>query len=221
VECTYLCEKCLTSIPISKGITCFICGRRSPQGYVCRTCHKKSFIKLDGLLVASEWHNSLLKKIIYAYKYNFIKELGVPLSIIASEYLRANFLYDKQEQDIVFVSVPLHPRRLAWRDFDQAKLLTKNISETLTIPVAENILIKNRHTLPQAKINNRIEREINLKNAFSLTKSLTEKNKKILKNKIIILVDDVATTGTTLQECAKTLRPLSPREIWGLVIARG
>jgi len=202
-------------------MTCFVCGCRSPQGYACKTCRKNSYLKINGLLVASDWNNKLLKQLIYAYKYNLIKELANPLSTIVCEYLRTYFLDSKQDQEIVFIPVPLHPRRLAWRDFNQAELLTKTIRENLAIPVAEKVLIRNRYTLPQAEIHNQVERKLNLKDAFSLTKNLTQENKDLLKNKIVILVDDVATTGATFQECAKALRLLSPREIWGLVIARG
>jgi len=220
-EGTHLCEKCLADLPVSNGISCFVCGRRSPRGYACKTCREKSHLKLNGLLVASEWNNPLLKQLIYAYKYTFVKELSLPLSILASEYLKINFLDKLRGQEIIFISVPLHPRRLAWRDFDQAELLTKTIGKILAIPVAEKVLIRNRYTLPQAEIHNQTARKLNLKDAFSLAKNLTQKNKDLLKNKIVILVDDVATTGATFQECAKILKSLSPREIWGLVIARG
>lgn len=217
----YLCDQCLASLPISKGITCFVCGRRSPQGYACKACRKNNYLKINGLLVASDWNNPILKQLIYAYKYNFVKELATPLSALASEYLKTYFLERLQRQEIIFISVPLHPRRLAWRDFNQAELLAKTIGEILAIPVAEKVLIRNRYTLPQAEIHNQMARKLNLKNAFSLAKNLTQKDKDLFKYKTIILVDDVATTGATFQECAKALRPLSPREIWGLVIARG
>lgn len=220
-EGTHLCDKCFAGLPILKEMTCFVCGRRSPQGYACPACRRKGYLKLSGLLVASDWNNALLKQLVYAYKYNFIKELADPLSIIASEYLKLNFLDRLQMQEIILISVPLHPRRLAWRDFDQAELLAKAIGEILALPVAEKVLIRHHYTLPQAEIHNQTERKLNLKGAFSLVKNLTEKNKELLKNKIIILVDDVATTGATFQECVKVLKPLSPREIWGLVIARG
>ena len=220
-EGTHLCDKCFAGLPLSKGIPCFVCGHRSPRGYACQACRKKSYLKLNGLLVASDWNDPLLKQLIYAYKYNFLKELATPLSAIASEYLKMHFLDQKQRQEIIFISVPLHPSRLAWRDFDQAELLAKNIGEILAIPVAEKILTRHRYTLPQAEIHDQMKRKSNLNNAFSLAKNLTQKNKDLLKNKIVILVDDVATTGATLQECVKTLAPLIPREIWGLVIARG
>jgi len=202
-------------------MACFVCGRRSPQGYACKACRKNSYLKINGLLVASDWNNPLLKKLIYAYKYNFVKELASPLSTLASDYLLTHFLDPIRRQEIVFVSVPLHPRRLAWRDFDQAQLLAKTIGEMLAVPVAEKVLVRDRYTPPQAEIDNQTERKLNLKDAFSLAKNLTQKNKDLLKNKTVILVDDVATTGVTLQECTKALRLLSPREIWGLVIARG
>jgi len=219
-ENAHLCSKCLESLTLAKGNSCFICGRRSPQGYACEACRKKTRSKLSGLLVSSDWENPLLKQLIYAYKYRFISELADPLSAITAEYLKLNFLDDRNSQEIVLVAVPLHPKRFAWRGFNQAELLAKKISHKLNLPLAEKILIRHRYTSPQAEIKNQAERETNINNAFSLEKNIG-KNKEALKDKIVILVDDVATTGATLQACAKELRPLSPKEIWGLVIARG
>jgi ComF family protein len=177
-------------------------------------------LKLDGLLVASEWDNPLLKQLIYAYKYSFVQELAAPLSMIIGEYLKVNFLDIEPRQEMVLISVPLHPRRLAWRDFDQAELLAKTVSQISSVPFAEKVLIRHRYTLPQADIHDQAARRSNIKNAFSLAKNYSP-NSNPLKDKIIILVDDVATTGATFQECVKVLKPLSPREIWGLVVARG
>lgn len=219
-EGNHLCPQCFESLALTKGNSCFVCGYRSPQGYACQNCRKKVHSRLSGLLVASDWEKPLLRQLIYTYKYRFISELADPLSTIVAEYLKLNFLDIRDHQEIIFIAVPLHPKRFAWRGFNQAELIAEKISKNLAIPVAKKALIRHRHTLPQAKIEKQAEREKNIDDAFSLEKNI-DKNKELFKDKIVILIDDVATTGATLQACARALKPLSPREIWGLVIARG
>jgi len=218
---TYLCDRCLDSILLSPGINCPICNHRSPSAYTCSSCRKKSQTKLAGLLVASDWENPLLKEVIYSFKYNFVSELAEPLSIKMARYFTTNFLSLFSIENLIFIPVPLHRKRLAWRGFNQAELLAKKLSWFLTIPVAEKILVRHRSTTPQAEIKNKEAREKNIRQAFSLSKNLAKQEKNIFKNKIIILIDDVATTCSTLEECAEALAPLSPKEVWGFVIARG
>jgi len=132
----YICADCLTKIPVQKSIKCFGCGRRSPTGRLCQKCNKKNASALNGLLVASDWNNLLLRQLIYNYKYNFIKELAEPLSQIMIAFLeKINFKNLSTNKllanELILIPVPLHKRRLLWRDFNQAELLTKIISERL------------------------------------------------------------------------------------------
>ncbi len=215
-EGSYFCFDCFSSVPLQKSIVCFVCGRRSPTGSVCKKCRQKNNF-LNGLIVASDWENMLLRKIIYGYKYHFVKELSEPLSRIMINFLENIKPANWQIDQLILVPVPLHPRRALWRGFNQAEILAEKIGDHFNLPTAADILIRCRHTLPQMNINDQIERRKNIKNAFMLS----EKNFIYLENKIVLLVDDVCTTGSTLEECAETLKPLKPKEIWGLVIARG
>jgi ComF family protein len=126
------------------------------------------------------------------------------------------------------VPIPLHKRRLRWRGFNQSELLANYISENLTpgmeIPVLNDILIRKKHTTPQMQVKKYSERKENIKDAFEIypVKSAggsAEKFKRI-KNKNILLVDDVATTGATLNECAKTLKQSGAKKVFALVLAR-
>jgi predicted amidophosphoribosyltransferase len=91
------------------------------------------------------------------------------------------------------------------------------------------LLERSRNTQPQAEIKKQKERKNNIKGAFLLNKTFVPlrakgaiiNNLPLLKEKTVIIVDDITTTGSTLEECAMALKPLRPKEIWGLVLARG
>lgn len=221
LEGSYLCPDCLKSLSPLKSVSCFVCGHRSPTGYACPKCRQRVNSYLSGILIASEWNNLLLRQIIYEYKYRFIKELANPLSELMINFLQTNKLMNWQTDKLIIIPVPLHGRRLAWRGFNQAGLLAQKISTRFNIPLAKNILIRSRHTLPQRAAKTQAARAANIENAFALTPKFNADQNNFLKNKIVVLIDDICTTGATLQDCARALKPLGPKEIWGLVVARG
>ncbi|KKT24430.1 MAG: Phosphoribosyltransferase [Parcubacteria group bacterium GW2011_GWA2_43_9b] len=223
-EGSHLCLGCFDTLPITKSTACFICGKRSPSGQACQNCRRKHHSFLSGILIASDWNNLLLRQIIYGYKYQFIKELAASLSQLMINFLQTNKPTNWSTDELILIPVPLHGRRLAWRGFNQAEILTKKISGYFNTELNQSLLIRRRYTLPQKEISNQKERVVNIKSAFALSPKLNlpnNTNNNLIKNKIIILVDDVCTTGSTLEDCARALSPLKPKEIWGLVIARG
>jgi len=220
---SYLCRDCRDSLPIASCANCPFCGRRSPTGYACQKCRRQHHSSISGILIASDWNNLLLRQIIYEYKYRFVKELADPLSNLATNFLeRIDFIKTLRcsETEIIVIPVPLHKKRLAWRGFNQSELLAQQISKKFNTAVNNDILIRSRHMLPQREVADKKARAANIKNAFALSPKLNL-NDDAIKNKIIILVDDICTTGSTFQDCARALAPLKPKEIWGLVIARG
>ncbi len=118
------------------------------------------------------------------------------------------------------IPVPLHRRRLRFRGFNQSELLAQILSQTLTpgldVPLYTEVLIRTRFTKPQMKTDSREERLSNLKNAFAIQETSTP----ILKGKSLWLIDDVATTGTTLEECATVLKQHGATAVFGIVLAR-
>ena len=219
-EGIHLCPECFNSLPTTKSIACFICGQRSPSGRTCQNCRHKHHPYIQGILVASDWNNLLLRQIIYEYKYRFIKDLADPVSQLMINFLQTNKPTNWQADQLIIIPVPLHPRRFAWRGFNQAEVLAKKIGDCSNAPCDNNILIRRRYALPQREIADQKTRIKNIAAAFALSPKLNLADN-LVKNKIIILVDDVCTTGSTLEDCARALKPLSPKEIWGLVIARG
>jgi len=216
----YVCESCLNRILILLNTGCFLCGRRSPTGHVCKRCKNKFHSALNGLLVSSDWNDLFLRQIIYKYKYNFVKELADPLAQIMIKFLEANHFKNLLSANTILIPVPLHKKRLIWRGFNQAELLAQRISQHFFIPLDTGVLERSRHTLPQVMIKNQNNRRKNTKGVFKTTAKISD-NFTGLKNKTVILIDDVCTTSSTLEECARILKPLKPKEIWGLVIARG
>jgi competence protein ComFC len=208
-------------------VYCLGCGKETHREFICPTCFsqiplsKKPPLKLNsgsgltGLVAASYYAHPLIKKAIHNYKYDFIKDLAEPLGCLLVQ--RINVLSDFIiQRNSILIPVPLHKKRLRWRGFNQSELLALEISRQLNIPIVNNLIVRKKYNLPQAQIQNARQRKQNIKNAFMLNKGQSLK----LRPFTAILIDDIATTGATLGECARVLKPLKPKEIWGLVIAR-
>ncbi len=217
----WLCQDCLNKISLKKHQVCPICEQKqTPNGIVCFDC--KSKYTIDGLLVASFYRRNkkktILAELIHYYKYRFINELSNPLG----EILVKAFLHSDLILPDLIIPIPLHPRRLRWRNFNQSKLLAEYLSKKITpnfeITVTEDIIIRKKYTHPQAKIKDRRRRINNLQGIFAINSNT--KVAELLENKTILLVDDIATTGSTLFECAKTLKQYKVKEVYAIVLAR-
>ncbi len=138
---------------------------------------------------------SILQTLIHKIKYNDEKELAVSLG--------KEIAYDIENTDIpkmidIITSVPLHPRKERFRGYNQSDLIAKGIAEILNIPFRNDILRRTVHTSTQTK-KSREQRWDNVKDAFELI------DKNSIKNKSIAVVDDVLTTGATLEACVSKL----------------
>jgi ComF family protein len=167
---------------------------------------------VDTLVVCSRYDkNGLLKKLIERFKYKFSKELSVSLGEIllsgAREFLNV-------PADSVVIPVPLHRKRFKYRGFNQAGEIAKALDGTWKI--STTALKRVIYTPPQAHLNKE-GRIKNLKDAFRVSSGMEAK----LAGRTVILVDDVCTTGSTLNECAKVLRETGVVRIVALVLARG
>lgn len=116
--------------------------------------------------------------------------------------------------------MPLHEKRYAWRSFNQAELLANKLKKVLSqngldITFLPGLLFRPKYTKPQMKIHSTEDRKKNIIGNFSLNEDFRKK----VPRKIII-VDDVTTTGATLNECAKVLKRHGAEKVWGLVLAR-
>lgn len=214
-EGSYLCERCLARVPEMENQACPICHKPyQAAGVTCRKCSPHT--ALSGLLVAAPYRARLVERVIHTFKYRFIESLAAPLAIIVGQAIARAPL----PLPDFLIPVPLHPRRLRFRGFNQAELLAKAIASDLApglgITVTTGVLERCRFTKPQMQTRSAEERRMNLTNAFQIQAA----NRTLLAGKSIWLIDDVATTGTTLEECAKTLKAAGAKSVWGIVIAR-
>lgn len=217
---TYLCQACFNKIEIINNNTCFFCERITWQGKVCLNCAKEN--GLDRIISATEYKNPLIRDLIKVFKYHYVKELTKPLSELLIKAIENNWslgiarLPARQGHwDFLIVPIPLYGTRIRKRGFNQAELLAKEIANYFNLPLGLNILKRKIPTIPQVNIKDREKRKANIKNIFDISPEYS------VEGKIIILVDDVITTGATLVEAGKILKKYGAKEVWALTVAKG
>ena len=204
---------------------CFGCQREG--SYLCPDCksvldisgfHLENKTKnLEDLYFALEYRAPLTKKLVQKFKYEpFAREIASDLASLIIEHfqqLEKAPAFLKEKGGTLIVPIPLEKRRLRWRGFNQAEEIGKVLSKFLEIPLLSSLLFKIKETPPQIVLSGR-ERKENVKGTFLV------KNKGLAENKKILLIDDVYTTGSTMEEAAKVLKEAGAKEIVGIAFAR-
>ena len=149
-----------------------------------------------------------MRQAIHELKYRNLRSLAAPLAELLWDYLVENPLPGE-----VLVPVPLHPKRLWERGYNQSHRLAEELGKLTGIPVVADCLVRRRHTSPQARAVNAEERQSNIDGAFVCRDHR-------FWEKQVLLVDDVATSGATLDACAAALKAVGATSVWGLVMAR-
>jgi ComF family protein len=173
---------------------------------ICRKCRAEVW-DLDGVYSIFEYGGTIRQAIIQL-KYHNIKTLAEPLSVYLSEYLKQHRL----SFDII-VPVPIHRRKLNERGYNQTSLLAGRLGYLTHIPVMERILIRTRYTRPQAKSDSVEQRRENTRNSFKCVS-------RNVSGKRVLLIDDVCTSGATLNSCAASLKSAGAASVWGLTLAK-
>jgi ComF family protein len=213
----YLCKQCLKRIPIKKIFECIGCKTSVPLGKTCFRCKKDNHI--DQLLVAYDYNHPTVIKTVKTLKYRFVIDLKPALSTLIKKYLfwlssQKNFSI--LENNPIITPLPLHYRRLNWRGFNQAELLADCVADSIQFHAKNGLIKRVKPSKPQAEIEEREQRLGNLdKNIFEIS------DRAQIKDRTVILIDDVCTTGATLNECARTLKEAGAKQVIGFVIARG
>jgi len=205
----YVCEDCVKEIEIIKTGTCPECGKISPLGSFCPKCKKKLNIKLSGIIVSANYNEGPTREMIHHLKYSGFTELAELLG----ELIVQRLAVEKLSNDIVLVPVPLHINKFAKRGFNQAELITEYVSARTKISF-KKFLIRVKQTESQVGLSG-VERRSNLEGASQCVKDSN------IANKTIFLIDDVTTTYSTLNECAKELKLAGAKKVYGLVVAKG
>jgi ComF family protein len=148
--------------------------------------------------------------VVHQFKYGRKVSLGKPLGRLMARG-SGGFLGECAVDTVL--PVPLHPKRLRWRGFNQSVLLAKEVSRVFNIPMDPFTLYRTRETAPQTQLDEE-ERKKNVRGAFSLRPENPVKGKRLL------LVDDVYTSGATVNECSRVLKRAEAREVFVLTLAR-
>lgn len=197
---------------------CFGCGI---NGFlICPKCLKEipfpEFPQKD-ILAAASYKSPTIQNAIRTLKYRKSKIVAETLADLIYDNLKDKLLLEIKLTggNSCIIAVPLSKKRLKQRGFNQAKLIAQYLSDKLNIPLANDVLYKNKETISQVQIKNREKRLKNLKGVFAI------KNPLLIKDKTIFLVDDVSTTGATIEECRKTLMAAGAKKVIGMVVAKG
>lgn len=230
IEGIYLCDDCKATLEISEHRYC-LCDKNSLRLPAVATalqaglpaqnkkgkCQKCNSKKLSGLYFALSYKEKpLTRKLIHFFKYSpyYVKDLAKPLaSLIIEHILLLNENPNLLLKDSTLIPIPLDKKKIKQRGYNQSEELAKELSKIIEIPFLANILIKTKYTLPQMELSEE-ERRKNLKNVF------TCKNTDIIRGKKIFLIDDVYTTGSTMEECSRVLKEAGAKEVWGIAVAR-
>jgi competence protein ComFC len=216
----WLCTHCLDEIEAIRPPVCYRCGTPldgqetpspSPAGdasLTCVRCRNKAS-QLAGFF-AYGFHAGPLRQAIHELKYEDLRALASPLGkLMGQGWTRLR----PQNHDVdVVVPVPLHPTRLRRRGYNQAALLARELGAEIDRPVEENVLKRIKATAPQVDLNAR-ERQENVRNAFEAVDAS-------LAGKRVLLVDDVRTTGSTLESASSALLRANVSSVWAYTLAR-
>jgi ComF family protein len=214
-EGALICEDCLSTIAIAEYQFCPFCSKpRRVFGNGKCPVHRNHF--LDKLFSATSYEDNLVKKMLISFKYEpFLKTLAKPLSdlIIAHILLSESKNLFQNAQNSIFIAMPLFSRRERWRGYNQSELLAKKLSVYFKIPLLSNNLIKIKKTCSQTELS-REQRRKNIKNVFRL------KNPEQVRDKTVFLIDDIFTTGATMEETSRVLKLARASSVYGITIAR-
>ena len=203
---TFICSECRQKLPRLLPPLCPHCGRPQASGIVCPDCRRRQ-TEIDGIRSPFRF-DEVIRKAIHQLKYRNLKTISPCLVELLADYLRSNQLDGE-----ALTYVPLHPRRLRERGYNQSKLLAKELSKRIDLPVIEDCLIRVKHAQPQVRARDVEERQRNVADAFVC------RDEKVY-GKQLILIDDVCTSGATLESCAVALKNKGVVSVWGLTLAR-
>jgi ComF family protein len=149
-----------------------------------------------------------MRQAIHQLKYRNLRALAEPLAKLLNDYLATYPIPGE-----VLVPVPLHQKRLRERGYNQSSLLAKELGKLTNLPVVDDCLIRQRHAPPQTRSATVEERRNNVAGAFACRDHR-------LQDEQVLLIDDVSTSGATLDACAAALKAIGATSVWGLVLAR-
>lgn len=187
---------------------CAGCGREGT--YICKKCEMFMVDVPEAIGVTSFWeYSGIVKELIHRIKFN--GEFDIIKELISKKEFQV-------QNDTIITFVPMHIKKKKKRGFNQAEIIAKEIGQKTGCKVVK-MLEKIKQTKDQAKLNKE-ERLNNIKGVFVGAHPLKKLRSLTIGRASILLVDDVYTSGATMQECIKVLRGVGFKNIWGFTLAR-
>jgi len=210
----YFCPECLNLVLLKDEQICPVCGKGALGGLTHQFCHRR--FGLDGLTSIFAY-KGVVSNAIKKLKYKFVRDLAKELVELFLSFCGENKIFSDfcRLSDVVLVPVPLHPKRLRWRGFNQSELLGELIAKNLGMKLVSDLLIRIKNTKPQVELD-KAQRQTNIHGAFKKNPN----SQFVIRNSLILIFDDVWTTGATLKEAGKVLKRNGAKKVWGLTIAR-
>lgn len=206
-----LCGSCWKKLTFITAPFCDRCGDPfvvDQSAPICGNCLHIPPLFTKGR--AAFRYDSLIRELILQFKHGDATWLAKPLA----SWLALNGQDLLMASDVI-MPVPLHRWRLFARRYNQATLLARELSHRTQIPLFTNVLVRHKRTESQHG-KSRQERQVNVRAVFHIA----SKKRSLVKGKAILLIDDVWTTGATLNACVKTLKSAGAKDVFVLTLAR-
>lgn len=199
---------------------CGICNKYS-NAYICKDCER--YVKTFEKDVCTKYHNSAIKGHFWMFKYEDI----IRAKIIDYKFNEKSYLFRMFSQLILnsdsakkflsqmdyIIPVPIHKKRQKERGYNQCSLISRKVCRELNVQILEGVLAKSKNIVAQSTLN-KTQRMLNIVGSYSIkkTRSLVGKN--------VVIFDDIYTTGSTINECANTIKLLGCSNIYAFTIAK-
>lgn len=204
-----LCPDCLSQIPFIDTPGCNFCGKRLEQDTICSCRLEEDNLFYSKAYSACEY-KGIIRNRLLDFKFSNRKGLS---KVFAGLIIRKLQMTNEKTFDII-ISVPIHEVKFEKRGYNQSELISEHIAKYYLKPLVKKNLVKTRETHTQSKLHKK-DRVQNIKNAFEI----------ILKEEVIgkniLLIDDILTTGSTVNECSKVLMQNGAKEVIVATVATG
>lgn len=204
------CHGCLKNMAFITKNSCYQCGRpltNEEDTRICRDCEDMEYFFHRAVAVVE--YKGIFRDLIFRFKYKDATYLARDLGDMMAAVIKKEGLWGD-----VLVAVPLHRQREKQRGYNQSHLLAKHISRNLRIPYKKDLLLRVKNTKVMHNLS-REERQENLKGAFQI------RDRRGIDGKSILLIDDIFTTGATLNACSKVLMEGGAKSVAVVAFARG
>lgn len=217
VEGAFLCFACENSLSLIPP-QCFVCKKlvpgadKVPPGRTCPACQKNSFIY--AFISPLAYDTTLVRALVHGLKYDRLRPLAESLARI----LLSSCIYFRISlPEAIAIPVPLHPKRLRTRGFNQSEEIAKHLAillarENQRFGFEAGILKRVKNTTPQVELSGQDRRQ-NMAGGFAVS------NPELVRGKTVFLIDDVKTTGATLEEAARVLKEAGAKKVWAMTVA--